>query len=158
MSQGVPRCSQRSYWAKTGVIPAKWWANLLQLARERGVALEPDDFVSSKQFPVAGQNTSSDNRLVAVMPSKVAAPAVQGRLDLGIDRQVEIDGVGMGVLSDGTPFAIQPRAPNPSLSDWLAAVILTVRPPLTSPPSAQTTAASSRAAGRLGAAGCRPTC
>jgi hypothetical protein len=37
------------------------------------------------------------------MPSKGADPR-QGKLDLGIEKQIEIDGVGMGVLSDGTPF------------------------------------------------------
>ncbi len=34
---------------------------------------------------------------------KTATP-VQQVLDLGIERQIEIDGIGMGVLSDGTPF------------------------------------------------------
>ncbi len=40
--------------------------------------------------------------LVAVMPATSAG--AQGMLDLGIQRQVEIDGIGMGVLSDGTAF------------------------------------------------------
>lgn len=34
---------------------------------------------------------------------QTAAPA-QGVLDLGIEKQIEVDGIGMGVLSDGTPF------------------------------------------------------
>jgi len=46
----------------------------------------------------------SDNReLVSVLPSKGAA-LKQGVLDLGIQKQIEIDGIGMGVLSDGTAF------------------------------------------------------
>src|SRR5262245_5064098 len=31
----------------------------------------------------------------------------QGSLDLRVDRQTEIQGIGMGVLSDGTPFLTQ---------------------------------------------------
>ena len=38
--------------------------------------------------------------------SKEINPA-QGSLDLRVDRQTEIQGIGMGVLSDGTPFLTQ---------------------------------------------------
>ena len=38
--------------------------------------------------------------------SKRISP-LQGSLDLRIDRQKEIQGIGMGVLSDGTPFLTQ---------------------------------------------------
>ena len=89
------------HWAKTGVIPAKWWPTLLQLAKDKSIELSPADMVPTNENKVAAKNTNANNSLVAVMPSKVAA---QGRLDLGIDKQIEIDGVGMGVLSDGTPF------------------------------------------------------
>ncbi len=41
--------------------------------------------------------------LVAIMPSK-GVTSGQGVLNLEIHRQIEIDGVGMGVLTDGTPF------------------------------------------------------
>jgi hypothetical protein len=44
-------------------------------------------------------NDSKD--LVAIMPSKGVNPSLP---NLGIHSQVEIDGIGMGVLSDGTPF------------------------------------------------------
>lgn len=55
--------------------------------------------------PLGGAMTKDSNtkELVSVMPLKGAA-LKQGSLDLGIQKQVEIDGVGMGVLSDGTPF------------------------------------------------------
>jgi len=47
---------------------------------------------------------SNDNSMLPVkMPTKLADPR-QGVLDLGIGKQIEIDGIGMGVLSDGTPF------------------------------------------------------
>src|ERR1700679_1374441 len=44
------------------------------------------------------------NNLRAIVPSKSATTPRQGVLDLGIEKQIEIDGVGMGFLSDGTPF------------------------------------------------------
>ncbi|KAA0068523.1 hypothetical protein [Rhodanobacter sp. T12-5] len=44
-----------------------------------------------------------NNGLKVVGVSKLADPK-QGELSLGIEKQIEIDGVGMGVLSDGTPF------------------------------------------------------
>jgi hypothetical protein len=47
--------------------------------------------------------SNDNNNLPVVMPRKGADPR-QGVLNLGIARQIEIDGVGMGVLSDGTPF------------------------------------------------------
>ena len=40
------RQSTVQHWAKTGRIPAQWHERLLELARERGVGLEPKDFVS----------------------------------------------------------------------------------------------------------------
>jgi hypothetical protein len=41
-----------SYWAKTGVIPARWQPKLLALAQERGVPLAPGDFMGPKARPV----------------------------------------------------------------------------------------------------------
>ncbi len=40
------------YWAKTGVIPARWQGQILTLAREKGIELYPGDFVEA---PDAGQ-------------------------------------------------------------------------------------------------------
>lgn len=49
-------------------------------------------------------NKSNDiNVLVPSGPSKPRDPK-QGVLDLQIEKQIEVDGVGMGVLSDGTAF------------------------------------------------------
>ncbi|RJP67994.1 MAG: hypothetical protein C4535_09815 [Comamonadaceae bacterium] len=90
-----------AYWAKVGVIPAKWHPTLLSLARERGIGLTAGDFVAG-QVEAATQKRKGINDQVLKMPGKAAAN--QKRLDLGIQKQVEIDGVGMGVLSDGTPF------------------------------------------------------
>lgn len=46
-------------------------------------------------------NESNDLQVIRAPKS---ADRRQGSLDLGIAKQIEIDGVGMGVLSDGTPF------------------------------------------------------
>jgi len=40
------RQSTVQHWAKTGRIPSHWHKPLLELARERGIALEPKDFVT----------------------------------------------------------------------------------------------------------------
>lgn len=93
-----------SYWAKTGVIPAKWQPRILELASERGIDLSPSDFIAASSVGVATLNINGTKNLVAVQPSKPATTNLQARLDLGIDKQVEIDGVGMGVLTDGTAF------------------------------------------------------
>lgn len=48
--------------------------------------------------------TYNNNKiLVPISPSNTIAPK-QGVLDLRIEKQIEIDGIGMGVLSDATPF------------------------------------------------------
>ena len=52
---------------------------------------------------------NKNNSLVAISPAKGAA-LKQGVLDLGIHKLIEIDGVGMGVLSDGTAFLTGRRA------------------------------------------------
>jgi hypothetical protein len=46
------------------------------------------------------------NKNMILLPTKGQIPRAseQGVLDLQVEKQIEIDGVGMGVLSDGTPF------------------------------------------------------
>ncbi len=92
-----------SYWAKTGVIPARWQAVLLELAAEHGIPLDPGEFVREAPQP-AGPNSRQISNVVAIQPFRPAGAKAQAQLDLGIEKQVEIDGVGMGVLSDGTAF------------------------------------------------------
>ena len=50
--------------------------------------------------------TPSPSRISTLMElaGKKTAVSKQGKLDLGIERQAEVDGVEMGVLSDGTPY------------------------------------------------------
>ena len=52
--------------------------------------------------PIA-RNASKNKEIGVIVPPKPITPG-QGSLDLQIEKQIEIDGVGMGVLSDGTPF------------------------------------------------------
>ena len=40
------RQSTVQHWARTGRIPAQWHGRLIELAREKGIGLEPKDFVS----------------------------------------------------------------------------------------------------------------
>ena len=49
---------------------------------------------------------SQANKTKALLPvvSKNPATPQQLSLDLRIEKQIEVDGIGMGVLSDGTPF------------------------------------------------------
>lgn len=50
-----------------------------------------------------GTNANKLNVLVPPTPPKPRSSA-QGVLDLQIEKQIEVDGIGMGVLSDGTAF------------------------------------------------------
>lgn len=47
---------------------------------------------------------SNESKHLQVIKAPKGADPRQGSLDLGVAKQIEIDGVGMGVLSDGTPF------------------------------------------------------
>ena len=50
-----------------------------------------------------GPKPLKNNELTAKMSAKELGPA-QGQLDLGVQIQAEVDGIGMGVLKDGTAF------------------------------------------------------
>lgn len=99
------RQSTVSYWAKTGAIPAKYHNDIILLAKERGIELTTSDFVvpTVSTMP-ASMKVTKNSDLPAVSGSELATLPAQGRLDLGIDRAIEVDGVGMGVLTDGTAF------------------------------------------------------
>jgi hypothetical protein len=55
-----------------------------------------------KSKPI-GEKMSNNNQIATVLMPKPIDPK-QRLLDLQIQKQIEIDGVGMGVLTDGTPF------------------------------------------------------
>ena len=62
-----------------------------------------------------GVRTSFDGKEIGMKPHKIKMLSVksdgkeigQGVLDLGIEKDTEINGIGMGVLSDGTPYLNQ---------------------------------------------------
>mgnify|MGYP000259225986 CR=1 FL=1 len=88
------------YWVNTGNIPIKWHSEILKLANDQKIDLCPEDFILSEGLT---QNINKTENLVAIMPSK-GPTQDQYTLNLGIEKQKEIDGIGMGVLSDGTAF------------------------------------------------------
>jgi hypothetical protein len=47
------------------------------------------------------KGTPKGIRTVAV---STQSGSTQGALDLGIEKQADVSGIGMGVLSDGTPY------------------------------------------------------
>jgi len=68
-----------AYWAKTGVIPAKWQPILLQLATKEGVALSAGDFVSSAEL--APDLAPVDARAFDPAGTELTATAPQGVAD-----------------------------------------------------------------------------
>lgn len=56
-----------------------------------------------KRPRAAGPSPNKINTLMELSGRRVAGPKQQS-LDLNIERQAEVNGVEMGVLSDGTPF------------------------------------------------------
>lgn len=61
-----------------------------------------DDVAKSMVIPITPKYNK--NKMLVPVPGAPAITPKQGMLNLKIEKQVEIDGVGMGVLSDGTPF------------------------------------------------------
>lgn len=92
-----------AYWAKTGIIPIRWHSKLLQLAKEKGIELTKHDFIATIKPQVATSNSNKNSTLSVIRSPLVASDPRQMSL-LGIQKQIEIDGIGMGVLSDGTAF------------------------------------------------------
>lgn len=71
--------------------------------QRKGIAQKAASARWRKHKEGAMTKDNKNNSLVAISPAKGAA-LKQGVLDLGIHKLIEIDGVGMGVLSDGTAF------------------------------------------------------
>jgi hypothetical protein len=77
-------------------------ARAARLSPERKAAIAKKAAFSRWQGP-RGNKSNQINVLVPSGPQKPRNPE-QGILDLQIEKQIEIDGIGMGVLSDGTAF------------------------------------------------------
>jgi hypothetical protein len=56
---------------------------------------------------------SNEIRRLPPKPGQMQINQKQGSLALEIDKQTEIQGIGMGVLKDGTPFLNQRGFPTP---------------------------------------------
>src|SRR5947199_10224296 len=50
------------YWAKAGVIPARWHGKILSLARSHGIELYPSDFIEN------GTELQQENNDVEALP------------------------------------------------------------------------------------------
>jgi len=61
---------------------------------------------------------SKEIRLLPTKSRSKKIDPLQGVLDLRVDRETEIQGIGMGVLSDGTPFLTQRGLAHKRSGDW----------------------------------------
>ena len=80
------------HWARTGRIPAQWHAELLALARRRGIGLEPRDFVESTTNGVA----PADGKLGVLM---VGLGAVSSTVIAGVEHIRRGSGEPVGSLT-----------------------------------------------------------
>ena len=64
-----------------------------------GIDASIDDVAKSLVNPITRKPIT-----IRSLPSKEPSNPISGQLNLFIDKQKEIDGIGMGVLSDGTAF------------------------------------------------------
>ncbi len=78
-------------------------AKKLSPERKREIARKGAEARWKKYAEGAMKNDNDNKSMVVIMPSR-GAMAKQDVLPIGIQKQIEIDGIGMGVLSDGTAF------------------------------------------------------
>lgn len=63
-----------AYWAKSGVIPARWHGPLLELAMQKGVPLSGHDFVAASQTAVARPPLANDQAEAPGTPTLLEPP------------------------------------------------------------------------------------
>ncbi len=86
------RQSTVQHWVRTGRIPAQWHARLLDLARERGIAIEARDFVSTTTPSIE----PADGRLGVLL---VGLGAVSSTLIAGVEHIRSGNGQPIGSIS-----------------------------------------------------------
>ena len=86
------RQSTVQHWARTGRIPAQWHGTLLDLARRRGIGLEPRDFVE----PTANGVEPADGKLGVLM---VGLGAVSSTVIAGVEHIRRGSGDPVGSLT-----------------------------------------------------------
>ena len=97
------RQSTVQHWVKTGRIPAQWHARLLELARERGISLEPKDFVS----PAAPRIAPADGKLGVLL---VGLGAVSSTLIAGVEQVRRGAGQPIGSISQMATIRLGKRS------------------------------------------------
>ena len=84
------------YWVKARTIPVRWQQELLRLARENNIDLTPIDFICEE---ITSYTHNNKDLTVVEHPQSITP-----KLNIEISKEIEIGGIGMGVLSDGTAF------------------------------------------------------
>ena len=86
------RQSTVQHWARTGRVPAQWHGTLMDLARKRGIGLDPKDFVS----PTANGLEPADGRLGVLL---VGLGAVSSTVIAGVEHVRRGSGEPVGSLT-----------------------------------------------------------
>jgi hypothetical protein len=63
-----------AYWAKAGIIPARWQPKLLSLAAERGIALTPTDFMGPRVKPIGAERAAPQQPIATGTAIVTASP------------------------------------------------------------------------------------
>ena len=115
------RQSTVQHWAKTGRVPAHWHEELMSLARGRGMALEPRDFMPSTAPDIA----PADGRLgimvvgLGAVSSTLIAGVEHVRRGMGlpIGSVTQMGTVRVGKRTDGNSPAVKELVPLADLDD-----------------------------------------
>jgi hypothetical protein len=96
------RQSTVSHWVSTGIIPYKWYAPILEAAEQKGIILTYEDLLPATLTKLPARVKTKIFNQLCQKSRDLTAPLLAR--NLGITCQKEVDGVGMGVLTDGTAF------------------------------------------------------
>ena len=109
------------HWAKTGRIPAQWHERLLDLAREKGIALEPRHFVSTNGPTIAPADGKLGVLLVglgAVSSTFIAGVEhIRRGMGLPIGSITQMATIRLGKRTDGQAPPVREFVPLASLDD-----------------------------------------
>ena len=103
------------HWAKTGRVPAHWHQTLMDLARQRGIALEPKDFMPSTAPDIAPANGRLGILLVGLgaVTSTLIAGVEHVRRGMGqpIGSLTQMATVRVGKRTDGNSPLVKELVP-----------------------------------------------
>ena len=108
------RQSTVQHWARTGRIPSQWHEQLLELARSRGIGLEPKDFVSVDSPEIA----PADGKLGVLL---VGLGAVSSTFIAGVEHIRRGTGQPIGSVSQMATIRLgkRPDKRNPLIRDFV---------------------------------------